>query len=168
MRIDRFESFAVDLINQSSSPAVKNVSTARDAGFTKVPYGLVVEFTSGASAYVHLVMVLPPGQKLDQDEQVVEGEEPIVPLPSPDGFGSGSKIKLVDFEAWFVALLASSGSREISGLEAWTRREGGNPGRAGATVRFHSGGIIYAAVAHLLHPGASADDQNWYEPLQEA
>ncbi|WP_044368196.1 hypothetical protein [Streptomyces natalensis] len=167
MRPTRFPTYLADVIRQSPGPMVKDVRTFQESGFTKVPYGLIVTFATGAEAYIHAVGASETKDNFDKPEQIVEGEAAIEPWPYPEGLGASGKIKLADVEAWLAAVFTSSGSREISRIEAWSQREDGRPDHAGVTAYFHSGARIFAAVAHLVGPGQSTDRQQWYEPSQE-
>ncbi|RLV01248.1 hypothetical protein CTZ27_12040 [Streptomyces griseocarneus] len=163
----RFQRFAIDLIKNGNNPQVAGVSEWLDKRSENELSGFVVEFTTGATAHFHTPMMLAPGAKHEGSEEIVEGE-PVAPVAFPDSLGAGGKIKLADVEQWFIALLASSGNREISDLEAWSQREDARPRHAGVTVSFHSGGKVFAAVAYLLRPGMSTDEQTYYEPLEVA
>ncbi|TSB21443.1 hypothetical protein [Streptomyces benahoarensis] len=169
MRPARFQQFTIGLITKAAHPAVKGAQTFGDAGFTAAPdfSGEAIQFASGATAYLHHPVTAPVGENYDQAEAPVEGEEAIEPVAFPDGFGQGGKIKVQDLEAWLLALYASSGSREIKSLNAWSQRDGSTPEHAGVTVMFHSEGIMHVAVAHLLRPGQSTDQQTWYGPSLE-
>jgi hypothetical protein len=166
VRVTGFQRFAMDLIENSGHPAVKSVSEWPDPRPENELSGFIVEFTTGATAHFHTPGQLAPGERHDSEPAVVEGE-PIALLPFPEGLGAGGKIKLVDVEQWFAALLASSGSREISGLEAWSQREDAGPRSSGVTVSFHSGAKIFAGVVYLLRPGQSTGQQTNREPLEE-
>jgi hypothetical protein len=162
VRPARFPEFAADLIRQSGGHMVKDVATLQDAGFTTAPYGLVITFPTGATAVVHTV-----GASETKEDQVIEGDAPVDPLPFPEGLGAEGKFKLSDVEAWLAAVLTSGGSREISGVDAWSTQKDGRPEHAGVTVQFHGGSRVYAAVAHLVGPGQSTDRQQWYSPAME-
>lgn len=119
---------------------------------------------SGAQVQWQFVAQSRPGDNFGHPEEIVEGT-PVGPVVIPD-LNPGGRIATADVEAWFAALVASSGSREISGFEPWSPREGNRSGHVGVTVMFHSGAKIYAGVARAGRSG-DIQDQRWYAALTE-
>ncbi|WP_275558544.1 hypothetical protein [Streptomyces sp. 5-6(2022)] len=126
----RFEEFAVELARQD--PAAGKAMKIKEAGESKYPYGLSVVL-QGREARFQFIAQSAAGDRFDQPETPVEGE----PVPLDERRAEGP-------EGWLAGLLASSGSREISGIEQWSLREDPADRRHGLTVEFFSGAKIYA------------------------
>ncbi|WFB09390.1 hypothetical protein LRS74_21845 [Streptomyces sp. LX-29] len=139
MRPSRFEEHALDLVKNAAG--VSGVSRLREAGDDKHPFGLAMTHAGGEARW-QFIAESSPGDDYSETEAPVEGE-PMAPVPVPE---VGARLGPVEAEAWFAALLASGGSREISSIEQWSGRANPRPGHHGLTVRCHSGARIYVRV----------------------
>lgn len=140
MRPDRFESFLISLAK--TGEGARQVSTLRDAGDTKHPYGIAVTLGDREVRY-QITAQSAPGERYEQPEEPVEGEpaptmgDPVVPA-GPVGPGEA--------EGWLAAVLAAARSPEVQRVERWSVREGAHGGHAGVTAHFHNGGRAFVRV----------------------
>lgn len=125
---------------------------SRKRGVARHPYGLVVTYSTGARVLLQIVGTTAPGDDLSAPEQAVEGDAPAGELPVPAVVDRG-RVLLERVEAQVAELVVNSGSREVAGVEVFSRREQTGAVRFGARFDFHSGAVVYVYVVHALPPG---------------
>lgn len=135
MRPTRFQELALSLAK--AAPDAGSVASLQEAGDRQHAFGLAAK-VEGRDVRFQFLAQLADGERHERPEAPVEGD-PI----SPE---AASALGGTPAERWLAALVASSGSREIAGVETWSARQGNRPGHDGVTVRFHSTAKIYARV----------------------
>ncbi|NGO73711.1 hypothetical protein [Streptomyces boncukensis] len=131
MRIDRFQSFAVDAYRQA--PEIASADPWQEG--TRRPYG--IEMTVAGQTVRHaLTRVRVPGEDVEQPERdPAEGEPPapVEPRPAPGGARDRQTARFL------AAVLADTGHPEIARVYAYDESST-DPGLG---VEFHSGAKIH-------------------------
>ena len=151
MRPARFESFLRDLFRDVAGQ-VEQVCTVQEAGVARHPYGLVVTYSTGARVLLQIVGTTAPGDDLSAPEQAVEGDAPAGELPVPAVVDRG-RVLLERVEAQVAGLVVNSGSREVAGVEVFSRRKQPGAVRFGARFDFHSGAVVLRTWCTPCLPG---------------
>jgi hypothetical protein len=160
MRTRRFETHLRDLLTASGNPAIKDVRTFSEVGYTELPYGLQVSFVTGASILLQIVRTSPPGgDNSEQAEKIVEGS-PLPPVEEPPFAVSDDRIDVKSFETWLAARITNSGSPEIQAVGSFH----GKSHRFGIDITFYNGGHAYTYFPFTLRPG----QQRGAHPIYEA
>lgn len=131
MRIDRFQSFAIEAYRQA--PEVTEAQPWSDG--TKRPYGVEVRLANGRTVRHALTMVTPPGEDVAEPEQIVEGEPapPIEPRPQPGG------VRDRQTAAFLASALANAGNRELARVYVYDE----NSTHAGLGTEGHNGTKVH-------------------------
>ncbi|NGO69308.1 hypothetical protein [Streptomyces boncukensis] len=131
MRIDRFQSFALDAYRQA--PEIASAEPWQEG--TRRPYG--IELTVAGRTVRHALTRVPvAGEDMETPEQApVEGEPPapVEPRPAPGGVRDRQTAQ------YLAAVLAGTGHREIARVYAYDEQSQ----NAGLGVEFHSGAKIH-------------------------
>lgn len=162
MRNSRFQTWITELVDANLPAAVKRIPWAdtgiqSDPGMGEQTGGLVFEAPDGGQVYLSIVQAGgPKGDKIDKDEEIVEGEPPapVVPVDLPV---VGGQLRMVDIEAWLAALIINAQHREVASVERYSEREvdprKGLTNRFGFTVRWHSGAAAIGFFRYTLLRG---------------
>lgn len=138
MRPARFQEFAITAFRRGGEVAA---AEPWQEGTTR-PYGVRVEFGTGAVIHVSLTAVPPPGENFCEPEAPVTAEPPSqVAVPE---LYEGGKPTPQRAELYLAALLNNSGNPEVARTYAYSARET-PPMNPGLGVDFHNGG-----KAHML------------------
>jgi hypothetical protein len=150
MRPRRFESTLLDLYK--NTPQVKSVQTVEETGYDRHPYGLVVEYATGARVLMQITVTSRPGENFDEPEEIVEGGEPPAEVEVPELF-NGAKLQMPAVDKHLVALVVNSGTRELASAEAYSMREKPGAIRYGANFAFHDGSVVRVFVVQAFPAG---------------
>ncbi|MFJ4987880.1 hypothetical protein ACIP9H_29265 [Streptomyces sp. NPDC088732] len=152
MRPQRFEDTLKALLQQAGGQ-VKDVVTSKEAGYDRHPYGLSVTYQNGARVLLQIIATSADGDKYDQPEQVIEGENALAPVSVPDVF-DGGKVQLGRVDQHLAALLANSGSKEIALVEPYSGSpEAHTAIKYGVRITYHDTSRINVYVVHALPAG---------------
>lgn len=136
MRPQRLMEFVAATLEKA--PEVQRAEAWQDS--TRRPYGVRVQFATGAELRLGVMTAAPPGENHEKPEVPVTGEPP-TEVPVPDPFKAG-KIDPIAAEGYIAATLANSGSAEIKEVYGYTSRASATSPTAhpGVGLQFHSTG----------------------------
>lgn len=131
MRIDRFQTFALDAYRQA--PEIVSAEPWSDG--TRRPHGIQLTLATGGTVRHAITRVRVMGEDLDQPEEPVLGEPPapVEPRPAPAG------VRDRQTAAFLAAVLAGTGNKELSRAYAYDEQSQ-NPGFG---VEFHNGSKVH-------------------------
>ncbi|GAA4680118.1 hypothetical protein GCM10023347_38550 [Streptomyces chumphonensis] len=135
MRPQRFEALVLDLAK--NDPRVGTVTTLKEAGDDRYPYGLAVR-VDGREMRFQFIAQSRDGDKFTEPERVTEAEQPF----DVDRVPAGG----LPEERFIAELVARSGSRELVDVVIWSSRPDNRDGNEGASFFFADTARIYARV----------------------
>lgn len=130
-----------------------------------------VTFTTGARVVIHWVSSDPVGGKNVHPDgtPIVTGPAP-APAPVPE-LATAGRLKLLDVEAHFAAMLNNGGHEEVA--EALGYHQRADPIREQRTMQYgliigcHSGETVTGLLIHTLPAGRQPGPQTLYKQLDE-
>jgi hypothetical protein len=159
MRVTRFESFLLNLLTASGTPAIKDVQVLSQPEDRALPRGIDVWFVTGARIILQTVGAAPPGgDSSDREERIVEGT-PLPQVEEPAFAPTDDRIDVRAFETWLAAKITNSGHAEIQGVRTFT----GHSHRFGIDVAFYNGAHTYTYFPYTLRAGQQPGAHPIYE-----
>lgn len=131
MRIDRFQSVALDAYRQA--PEIVSAEPWSDG--TRRPHGIELKLATGGTVRHAITRTRVQGEDLEQPEQPVEGEPPapVEPRPAPAGVRDRQTAEFL------AAVLAGAGSKEMLRVYPYDEKSA----HPGLGVEFHDGSRVY-------------------------
>jgi hypothetical protein len=159
MRATRFERYLCDLLAGCGDPAIKDVLTFSEAGYTALPNGVQVSFVTGARIFLQIVRTSPPGGDAADQDEVIKTGEALAPVPEPQFGVENNRVSVKKFEDWVAARIINSGSSEIHSVRTFQ----GRTHRYGIDVTFHNGAHAYVYFPHTLSSRQEVGSHPIYE-----
>ncbi|MCF3101445.1 hypothetical protein IPZ58_07605 [Streptomyces roseoverticillatus] len=147
MRPERFQEFAVKALTQA--PDIRTVEPWNEGA--RRPFGVKIEFTTGAQIWHAITYTMAPGEKMSEPEAPpVEGEAP-AEVPWPELI-KGGKIDVRASEQYLVAAILNAGNAEVAEASGYSLPE--KPAlHPGFSVQFHNGSKIFCVYEYALRSG---------------
>lgn len=162
MRKDRFDDWINALVDDALPEGVERIGWAEtgisgDAGMGEQTRGLVLKSPAGGTAYLawtigHYGM----GEKVDDEETVVEGDPPEPIEPVSLVVGTEGRIRGVDLEEWLAALVINAQSPEVKQVERSSVMREQRPASTqpfGITIWWHSANRTFMVPTYTLARG---------------
>lgn len=153
MRPERFQTFAIDAFRRGSE--IKSAEPWQEE--RKRPYGVKVQFQTGAELWLAITVQSADGEKYSEPEKPVQAEPP-AQVATPDPYAGAGKVSVKKAELHLAALLENAGSPEARSAYAYSAADEQSQHR-GLGVRFHSGARAYMLVQYATRPGQARPTQ---------
>lgn len=143
----------------AQAPDVRTVEPWNEG--TKRPFGVKIEFTTGAQIWHAITYTMAPGEKMSEPEAPpVEGEAPAeVPWPA---LIQGGKIDIRASEQYLVAAILNAGNAEVADASGYS-----SPTPAmypGFRVDFHNGSKVFCVYQYAFRSGQQPGGKGYDVP----
>lgn len=148
MRTTRFAPWITAMLAAGPAPAVTSVQPWDGA-----LCGVAVGLDNGATVLLGWVRACGPGgDDHTQPERPVTGE-PLPPVQVPELVADGGRYRLVDLEAYLVAVVTNAGHPEVAAVRGYSSDPRASK-PAGLRITCYSGAEWFGSIVHAIPRGS--------------